>query len=50
MPGLLIDKKEVVKLKINKLLHIEKTLYTRDDLGIIILVNEEQFNHINKLT
>ena len=49
MPGLLIDKKEVVKLKINKLLHIEKTLYTKDDLGIIILVNKEQFNHLNNL-
>jgi hypothetical protein len=49
MPGLLINKKDLLKFKLNKLLNIEKQPFTNDDIGIIVLVNQEQFNHINEL-
>ena len=48
MPGLLIDKKDLVKFNIKKLLNINFPS-TRDSLGIIILVKQSQFNHLNKL-
>lgn len=48
MPGLLIDKKDLVFFNANKL-NIDKLPITRDDLGIIILVKKYQFNYLNKL-
>ena len=49
MPGLLINKKDLIKFKINKLLDIGKLPSTKDDLGIIILIDKNQLNHLNTL-
>ena len=48
MPGLLIDKDELSRFKIKKLLNINLPS-TTDSIGIIILVEQHHFNHLDKL-
>jgi hypothetical protein len=49
MPSLLINKKDLLKYKIDKGLKIKKLPLSVDFLGVIVLVNKKQFNNINKL-
>ena len=50
MPGLLIDRKKLVKYKMDNLLKIiGKPPKTSDNIGVIFLVNSKKFNKLNSL-
>ena len=51
MPGLLIDRKILVKHKLDKLLHISGSPpKTKDDVGVIFLIPKKQYTSLIQLS
>ena len=47
MPGLLIDKKVLVQHKLDKLLNIIESITDDDNIGIVFLIPEKQYNFLH---